>query len=304
VVGLQVPLIILSDMGWVRRIVLLWAGAVVLVAVAATGPSSAETKSSNAPYCGRPLAKAGGGLWRCTFSDQFLGTHLARDKWTLMTTANTGVPTPDCRVATPKTIRVSGGTLKLTVRDTGVRFLCRNANGSYVTQYIAGAVSTTRKFSQAFGRFEVRAAMPDVTVPGLHSAIWLWPQRAVYGPLSGEIDINERRTSLPDLAVPTVHYRDDGTAGPKTAWNCRVEHPEHFHTYAVEWTRTRLRFIYDGRVCLTHVWHPAWLAKPRPFDERYFLVLTQNLGRGPNAFRPGVTPLPGTMVVDYVRIWS
>ena len=226
------------------------------------------------------------------------------DKWTLMTTENTGVPTPDCRVATPQTIRVSDGTLKLTVLDMGARFLCRNANGSYVTQYIAGAVSTTRKFSQAFGRFEVRAAMPDVAVPGLHSSIWLWPQETVYGPLSGEIDINERRTSLPDLAVPTVHYRDDGTAGPKTAWNCRVEHPERFHTYTLEWSRTRLRFIYDGRVCLTHVWQPARRAKPRPFDERYFVVLTQNLGRGPNAFRPGITPLPATMIVDYVRVWS
>jgi len=291
-------------MGRVRRSLLLCAGALVLVALAAIGPSSARTATSSTPYCGAAIAKPGGGLWRCTFADQFSGSALATDQWTAVTTEATGVSTPDCRVATPKTIRVGGGTLKLTVLDTGTPFLCRSANGSYMTQYVAGAVSTSRKFSQAFGRFEIRSAMPNVTVAGLHSSIWMWPQDGVYGDLSGEIDINERRTNIADRAVPTVHYRDDGTAGPKTVWNCRIEHPEYFHSYVLEWTRTTLSFIFDGQVCLTHEWQPAGLSKPQPFDERYFLVLSQNLGGGYNAFDPAVTPLPATMLVDYVRIWS
>jgi len=291
-------------MGRVRRGLLVWTGACLLVALAAAGPSSARTGTSTSDYCGPAIAKPSGGLWRCTFADQFSGSALATDKWTPLTTEATGVTTPDCRVATPSTIRVSGGTLRLTVLDTGTPFLCRSANGSYLTQYVAGAVSTSRKFSQAFGRFEIRAAMPDVSVPGLHSAIWMWPQETVFGSLSGEIDINERRSNIADRAVPTVHYRDNGRAGPKTTWNCHIQHPEYFHSYVLEWTRTTLRFIYDGQACLTHEWHPAWLSKPEPFNEPYFLILNQDLGVGRNAFDPTTTPLPATMVVDYVRVWS
>jgi beta-glucanase (GH16 family) len=222
-----------------------------------------------------------------------------------MTTEATGVNLADCRVNTPETIRVSGGYLHLTVFDTGEPFVCASANGDYSTQYAAGAVSTGRKFSQAYGRFEIRAAMPDVTVAGLHSAIWMWPQDQRYGSLSGEIDINERRTSIPDKAVPTVHYTDDGTAGPKTSWDCIIDRPQDFHTYVLEWTKTKVTFIYDGKVCLSHEWQPAApLIKPQPFDERYFLILNQDLGYGSNALVPGVTPLPATMKVDYVRVWS
>ena len=293
-----------KHMGRIRQALLLCMGSFVLMTLAAAGPSSARTETSGAPYCGPAIAKPGGGQWSCTFSDHFSGPSLASDKWTLVTSDTTGTGGVDCRVASPKTIRVGGGTLKLTVYDTGSPFMCTSARGSYMTRYAAGAVSTAGKFRQAFGRYEVRAAMPDVTVAGLHSSIWMWPQERRYGALSGEIDINERRTNIADRAVPAVHYSDDGTAGPKTVWDCRITHPERFHSYVLEWSQTTLSFIYDGQVCFTHEWQPEGLSKPKPFDEPYFLVLSQNLGGGYNAFDPAVTPLPATMVVDYVRIWS
>lgn len=292
-------------MGRARRYAGWVTGGLLLAALAAAGPSSARTDATRSPYCGPAIAKPGGGLWRCTFADQFSGSTLDSTKWTPMTTAATGVRLADCRVATPQTIRVSGGTLKLTVLPTPARFLCRSARGGYLTQHVAGAVSTSRRFSQAYGRFEIRAAMPNTSVPGLHSAIWMWPQERRYGSRSGEIDINERRTNIADRAVPTVHYTDDGTAGPKTSWDCVVDRPERFHTYVLEWTRSTLTFIYDGRVCLSHTWQPAApLSKPQPFDEPYFLILSQNLGVLANAYIRAATPLPATMLVDYVRVWS
>lgn len=288
-----------------RRGLLLAAGVLVMVSLAAAGPSTARTGSPASPYCGPPIAKPDGRVWRCTFADEFSGSALDPARWTPLTTEATGVNHTDCRVATPQTIRVGSGTLKLTVLRTRARFLCSSPNGSYLTQYVAGAVATARRFSQAYGRFEIRAAMPSVSVAGLHSSIWMWPQDQRYGSLSGEIDINERRTNIANRAVPTVHYRDDGTAGPKTAWNCVIRRPQNFHTYVLEWTRTKLTFIYDGKVCLSHEWKPAPpLTKPQPFDEPYFVILSQNLGRHYNAYFPAVTPLPATMTVDYVRIWS
>lgn len=291
-------------MGRLRRNLLLCVAGLVVMALAATGPSSARTGTSTTPYCGPAIAKPSGGIWKCTFADQFAGSSLDSTKWTPMTTEATGVNTPDCRVATPQTIRIGGGMLRLTVLDTGTQFMCSSASGSYLTQYVGGAVSTSRKFSQAYGRFEVRAAMPNVNVAGLHSAIWMWPQERRYGALSGEIDINERRTNIPRLAVPTVHYGDDGAVGSKTAWDCVIDRPQDFHNYVLEWTKTTLTFRYDGKLCLAHQWQPARLLKPQPFDEPYFLILNQDLGIGANSFDPATTPLPATMVVDYVRVWS
>ena len=36
-------------------------------------------------------------------------------------------------------------------------------------------VTTYNRFSQAYGRFEIRAKFPAATVQGLQSAFWLWP---------------------------------------------------------------------------------------------------------------------------------
>jgi hypothetical protein len=54
---------------------------------------------------------------------------------------------------------------------------------------------------------------------------------------------------------------------------------------------------------VTDNWKPL-LAKPAPFDQPFFLALTQALGIGGNAFNPATTPLPATTQIDYVRIWQ
>jgi hypothetical protein len=40
-----------------------------------------------------------------------------------------------------------------------------------------------------------------------------------------------------------------------------------------------------------------------PFDQPFFIALTQALGIGPNTFIPLLTPLPATTSIDYVRVW-
>jgi hypothetical protein len=45
------------------------------------------------------------------------------------------------------------------------------------------------------------------------------------------------------------------------------------------------------------------LVKPQPFDQPFFVALTQALGQNGNAFDPNTTPLPATTQVDHVRVW-
>jgi len=61
---------------------------------------------------------------------------------------------------------------------------------------------------------------------------------------------------------------------------------------------------YNGRRCLTHrIDAEDPLTGSAPFEQPFFLILTQTLGIGHNPFNPSTTPLPQAMEVDRVRIW-
>jgi beta-glucanase (GH16 family) len=271
----------------------------------AAGPPKAP-----APTCGgTTIPKSTGGIWKCSFSDEFGGSVLDASKWIAQETATSGYtngPT-SCFVSSSRNIAVANGTLNLTARKEAAPFTCADPFGAFTTQYTSGMVSTSGRFSQAYGRFEVRASMPAATVAGLQESLWLWPVDATrYGswPGSGEIDIAEVFSSHPDRAIPYVHY---DTAGDLNVTNnyCMIANLAGFHTYAVEWTTTTIKIMYDGATCLVDNWNPAFpLTKPQPFDQPFIIALTQALGLGGNAFDPATTPLPATTKVDYVRAWT
>ena len=272
------------------------------------GSTSSAEANSTATACGRVIPKGDGTNWNCTFVDNFTGTSLDRSKWTVSLTANSGFHSgPECMVDDPRNIAVANGTLRLTVRKLIKRFTCKNPYGDYATNYTAGSVNTYGKFDQAFGRFEIRARFPTAKVTGLHSAIWLYPRRLTYGswPLSGEIDIAEYYTKYPDRAIPYMHYIQPAVDPTVTNNYCKIAHPEQFHLYVAEWTPEGITIKYDGQTCVSHVWDPASpLLHSAPFDQPFTVILTQTLGVGQNPFNPNDTPLPATMRVDYVRVWS
>jgi hypothetical protein len=52
-------------------------------------------------------------------------------------------------------------------------------------------------------------------------------------------------------------------------------------------------------------WNPSSPeTQPEPFNQPFFINLTQALGIGTNNFIPGVTPLPATTEIQYVRVWQ
>ena len=268
-------------------------------------PSPAPT-----PNCGSTIYKADGSKWTCTFDDEFSNGYLDPNKWTVQQTATSGYTTGPvganvCYVNNTKNVNVSGGYLTLTVRKEAAAFSC----GGYSTQYSGGTVSGYGKFSQTYGRFEVRAKVPASVIAGLQESFWLWPvNSSKYGPepTSGEIDFAELYSVLPNLAVPYVHYTPAAPDPNVTSYKCTINDPSQFHTYALEWTPTTLKMIYDGTTCLVDTWKAASpLSGSAPFDQPFFLVLTQALGFGPtNNYVDGTTPLPATTTVDYVHIWK
>lgn len=251
--------------------------------------------------------KSTGEPWVCTFADDFSGTALDTSKWIIASTALTGYTNKsECYTNDPKNVSVGNGVLSLTIRREPAPFTCVANWGSFQTDITSGYVSSGTKFAQTYGRFEIRAKFPAATVPGLQSALWLWPvDQMKYGawPSSGEIDIAEFYTQYPDRVIPFIHYNHGGTDPNVTNNYCLVDKPSEFHTYVLEWTTQSLKITFDGKTCIESFWSPVGLVKPAPFDHPFFINLTQLIGQGGNA-PTSATPFPSTMQIDYVRVWK
>ncbi len=170
-------------------------------------------------------------------------------------------------------------------------------------------VSTHYGFRQTYGRFEIRALLPQTMVTGLDEALWMWPVNdKLYGPWpsSGEIDISETWSSRPTLAVPWIHYNfDPSTVNASTHTNtynarCQIS-PTQWNDYVLVWSPGNLTVSINGQTCLDDNYTASGLTSPQPFDQPFFILLTQGLDN--RAFNPSATPLPATLSVDYVRVW-
>jgi beta-glucanase (GH16 family) len=275
-----------------------------------SGPASASaspgpTTPPAAPCAGQHPPKAGGGTYTCTFDDEFTGTVVDTTKWQAGTTARSGLSSAnhDCYVALPGNISVSFGALHLTSKHADHEFTCKSPRGDFQTDTTAASLTTRDKFSQTYGRVEFRARFPLATSTGVHSGLWMNPARNVYGPwpLSGEIDVAEWFSSDVGYVYPTLHYGGERLGRSN---KCEVSTPGDWHQYAVEWTRTSMRFIYDGVEC----WETGWkaappLKAPAPFDQPFNIVMNQVFGAGWNAVT-SLTPTSATMDVDWVRAWK
>lgn len=152
------------------------------------------------------------------------------------------------------------------MRKEAAAFTCTTPTKAYTTRYTAASVSTYRKWSQTYGRYEFRAKFPAATTRGVHGALWLWPDNALkYGPwpLSGEIDVAEVYSLFNDRAIPFVHY-----------WPGRVSQTNNYcllkvtdwHTYTLEWTTTSIKISFDGHGVRERNDHagrrPSWPRSP------------------------------------------
>ena len=196
----------------------------------------------------------------------------------------------------------------------GASTYCHGLNGvGSFTQYEGGMVSSYQLFSQKYGYFETRAAMPPTSVPGLQESLWLYPENEkLYGPWpdSGEIDYAEFYSDLPDADVPVTHYPGSSNDPNANIGACTIPGDAtagQFNTYAVSWTPTTITTYFNGVACMTDTYGPYVTnpdVAPEPFDQPFFLAFTSALGIGSNQFQPGTTPLPATMHIDWVRVWQ
>jgi autotransporter-associated beta strand protein len=262
------------------------------VAVVASWPQLSPGAAANYPYM--------------SWQDEFDGTSVESARWAFDIGTGTqygltGWGNNELQYYTNRSqnASVSNGTLKITALKE-----------SYGGQsYTSARLKTQGLFSQAGGRFEIRAALP--TGQGFWPAIWMMPASDTYGgwAASGEIDIMEARGQQPDRVNGAIHY---GGTWPSNTWSesTRVlpagQTISSFHTYALEWdtaaTPAIRWYVDDGLYATKTLWWSSGAAYPAPFDKPFYMLLNLAVGGNYVGSPNGSTPFPSTMQVDYVRV--
>jgi len=293
----------------VRLVIRIIAAAVTLTGLCAFGTTVGASTTAPAPSCGSTIHKANGQAWVCSFDDEFGGTTLNSSNWTPFTSVPGGFQ-GGAECYTPRNVAVSKGTLNLPVTRAAQPFTCAGKTASYN----AGMVVSKQKFTQTYGRFEMRAKIP--MSKGLHAAFWLLPENSynAKGQLDyGEIDVMESGGVYTDIASPHLHYVL--TPGNLQSGSyCHVANmATQFHTYTLEWTPTTMTFSYDGTTCWKTTWQtaypyqPAGTYAPAPFDQPFYMILNMGTDTAQTIAANAVTSttnLSQPMQVDYVRVWK
>ena len=269
----------------------------------------AGAAGTTVPSCGSvTYHKSNGAPWVCTFADEFTGTTLNTAKWTAFQSQPGGFRGGD-ECYSPGHVKIGSGTAGLVVTKAAATFDCAGVPAKYTS----GMILTRGKFTQTYGRIEMRAKIPNQV--GLQGAFWLLPQNPYHadGYDYGEIDVMENWGSYPNHA--SAHLHNVWTPGtPTLGKTCAVPNmATAFHTYTLTWTSTSMTFSYDGTTCWKTTWttipgyQPAGATAPNPFNQPFYIII--NMGVGNTAITPlnvpnATTTLPATMQIDYVRVWK
>lgn len=237
--------------------------------------------------------------WKLSWSEEFNYTGLPDSaKWNYETGGH-GWGNNELQFytkASPLNVEVSNGTLKL----RAIKQKMENRD------YTSARLVTRGKKDFTYGRIEIRAKLPPGR--GLWPAIWMLGNNvsSVGWPMSGEIDIMEHVGYEKDSVLATIHTDTyNHVKGTQKTKKTFIADPyTAFHTYWIEWTPEYMDFYKDSTM-YNHIVNEHKTKKEWPFDDPFFLVLNIAIG-GNLGGKEGVDTnvFPGTMEVDYVRVYT
>ena len=170
-------------------------------------------------------------------------------------------------------------------------------------QFTSARLVTLGKFSQQYGRFEVRMKIPPGQ--GLWPAFWMlgvsndWPN-------CGEIDVMEAIGTTPATVYGSAHgpgYIDGLIGGSYSLTSGNLS--DDYHVYAVQWQQGQLQYYLDNVLYETITPASMPSGSTWEFDRQPFYIIL-NLAVGgdwpgpPNAS----TAFPAQLLVDYVRVYQ
>lgn len=235
--------------------------------------------------------------WKLTFADEFEGTSVA-PTWSKIPYGLGQA----CLVMDNNNLKVANGNLVITA----------TATNSSSCKWTSGGMQSLGKFSQHYGRFEMRAKLPADNLAW--PAFWLLPEDNSY---DGEIDILEtiggNNMDINGTLLPgnkhgafTLHVPAGGP-GPTKSCAVTPDFSSDYHLYTLEWTAEGMKMFIDNVQCANFTGYsdsgtnpPAF---PATFNKPYFILV--NLAIAPTSW--GIQPpttTTMTMDVDYIRVWQ
>ncbi|GFZ29517.1 hypothetical protein CSC2_00430 [Clostridium zeae] len=178
-----------------------------------------------------------------------------------------------------------------------------NYNGS---QYTSARIITKNKFSVKYGRVEMRAKLPYGQ--GMWPAFWMLGSNIdnvdVGWPKCGEIDIMENLGKEPNIVHGTIHGPGySGSAGLGAAYTSSTALSDGYHTYAVEYEPSSIKWYVDGVLYETRTPYDVngntWV-----FNQPFFILLNLAVGGGWPGNPDSTTVFPQKYAIDYVRVYQ
>jgi len=223
--------------------------------------------------------------WKLTFDDEFDGKRLDLKKWNPNDPAG-WERNHELQAYVTNAFEVSGGFLRIKAEK-------RQAFYSEKWRSItSGMMTTLGKFSQEYGRFEIRCRVPKGK--GMWPAFWLLPDPRGWPP---EIDVLEILGHEPDKVYTTHHYRD--AQGKHQSHGGSWSGPDFsagFHEFAVEWSPQRIVWFVDGV--------ERFRSEDAVPKGKMYVLLNLAVGGGWPGNPDAQTKFPAALEVDYVRVYQ
>lgn len=267
-------------------------------------------------------------LW----SEEFNGPSLDASRWTA-TDGNgcqinlCGYGNQELEYYSPNNVSIADVPFEPGTRALAIRAQSQTVGSNVFT---SGKVDTHGKVQVQYGMIEIRMAPPNIAT-GLWPAAWMLGTSAQTWPRNGEIDIMEmgHKASVRAAAgSPSANnfvgsnvitwqqaacVPGNESCAASTAWQTKnwyvptTSLANRFVTYRLYWTESQMRFttVDNG---IEHDMYDATLpVNSTSLQAPFYLLL--NLAVGGNftdASTPSqvTAPLPGTMYVDYIRVYQ
>ena len=267
-------------------------------------PSTARTSSTATSSAAVTSTTAGP---RLVWSDEFSGAKGATPdptKWGFQVGAGGwGNNELECYTTVRGNSALDGnGNLVLTaIRQPG--HICSDGKA---TDYTSARLTTQNKFTQEYGRLEMRAKVP--TSSGIWPAFWALGDNmpTVDWPQAGEIDVAEVVGKLPSTIHGTVHGPANAGGALEIGRTLDVGQPlsDAFHVYAVDWTPDGLTWSIDGKAYGTVTRTQVEAGGTWVYDHPFYLLLNLAVGGSFPGPPDASATWPQGYAIDYVRVYD
>lgn len=242
--------------------------------------------------------------WKLVWSDEFISKQLDASKWNVLMREQS--KHNELQYYVPDEVYLENGVLRIRsrIRDYGSM------------HYTSGRLSTDGRFAPVYGRFEIRARMPNGK--GMWPAHWLYPQNRDWAmeqlmekavaegrergipearPWYSEIDIMEYLGHEPNIVYGTLHYKTFSGESKSSSGKVQgdVDYSKDFHIYALEWEPDSIRWYIDGKLM-----HATTLGIPHT---PHYLILNTAVGGAWPGNPDSTTTFPQYHDIDYVRVY-